>query len=488
MWALLRTDGVLGGGGSQFAWRWSPTAEEQLLARAGDEPIAPLIALPELESAEARPPSSEETIPPTGKDAVVPPVPVSAKVSNEKPTAGSDAEPPSVPSPARPEADWPGFRGPGRDGVAHGTRVVTDWSASPPTELWRHAVGPGWSSFAVGSGLLYTQEQRGDSEVAACYKLATGEPVWMHRDATRFWESNAGAGPRGTPALSNGRLFTFGATGILNALNAQTGAVIWSRNAASDTAEKVPIWGFASSPLVTGDLVVVATAGQLAAYDIASGELRWLGPEGGDSYSSPQLMTTGDTAQILLLSENGVTSVAPADGSQLWQHAWEGFTSLQPSLTAKGDVLITTGAATGGLGVRRLAVAHGASGWTVEERWTSIGLKPYFNDLVVHKGPAYGFDGRILSCIGLEDGERKWNGGRYGYGQLVLLPEQDLLLVLSERGELVLVGASPGEFEEIAKFPAIEGKTWNHPALVGDVVLVRNDREMAAFRLARAGG
>jgi outer membrane protein assembly factor BamB len=382
-------------------------------------------------------------------------------------------------------ADWPGFRGPGRDGIVHGARIETDWSRRPPVRLWRRPVGPGWSSFAVRGDLFYTQEQRGPDEVVACYHLATGEPVWTHADKARFWESNGGPGPRATPTLGNGRVYTLGATGILNALNASDGAVVWSRNAASDTTTKVPGWGFAGSPLLFEDLVIVAAAGQLAAYDLATGTPRWFGPrDGGGGYSSPQLSTIGGMAQVLLLSDTGVTSVAPSDGGVLWKNAWPGFSSLQPALTPDGGVLIATASAAGGIGTRRLSVAHAPGGWRVEERWTSTGLKPYFNDFVVHRGHAFGFDGSILACIDLQDGRRVWKGGRFGYGQLILLPEQDLLLVLSEQGELALVKAAPGEFTEVARFPAIEGKTWNHPVLAGDVLLARNSEEMAAFRLS----
>jgi hypothetical protein len=156
---------------------------------------------------------------------------------------------------------------------------------------------------------------------------------------------------------------------------------------------------------------------------------------------------------------------------------------VQPALTAEGDVLIVAGAESG---TRRIAVARRADGWTVEERWTSRGLKPYFNDFVVHEGHAFGLDGRILACIDLEDGTRKWKGGRYGNGQLVLLPQQDVLLLLSDEGELALVEATAERFQELARFKAIDGKTWNHPVLVGNVVLVRNGEEMAAFRLPHA--
>jgi len=469
VFTLPRTGGITGDAHSDLHWRWTPTPEERLLAQAGDEP-----------SARQSAPAAEAPEKPFAAPAPAESAPASAPT-----TAGTPDKPP-VPAAAEKRAIWPGFRGPNRDDVVHGVQIETDWSKSPPVELWRRKIGPGWSSFAVSGNLCYTQEQRGNDEVVSCYNLSTGNPVWRHRDAARFWESNGGAGPRATPTLSNGRVYTFGATGLLNALDARNGSVVWSRNAASDTGAKTPGWGFASSPLVVNDLVIVAASGRLAAYDAATGNPRWSAPARAGSYSSPQLMTIGGIAQVLLLTGTGVTSVAPADGKLLWEHGWPGTPILQPARTADGDVLITTGDMSGGVGTRRIAVAHGSGGWTVEERWTSAGLKPYFNDFVVHKGHAFGFDGSILACIDLKDGARKWKGGRYGHGQLVLLSDQDLLLVLSEEGELALVAATPDQFTELAKLPAIEGKTWNHPVLAGDVLLVRNGLEMAAFRLSLA--
>ncbi len=431
VWTLLRTGGATGEFDNDFAWRWSETREERLLAQTTEE----LMTLSSADSTET-------------------------------------------------EAEWPGFLGPNRDGIVRSVQIETDWSASPPLELWRRPIGPGWSSFAVHGDLFYTQEQRGDNEVVGCYKVSTGEPVWRHADEARFWESVGGAGPRGTPTLSDGRVYAFGGTGTLNVLDAGNGAVIWSRNAASDTEAKLPIWGFASSPLVLDDIVIVAASGSLVAYDLVTGEPRWSRPDSSASYSSPHLMIINGITQVLNLNGTGLTSVTPADGSLLWEHTWSGYPIVQPRLTADGDLLISV---TSESGMRRLSVSQGPDGWTVEERWTSKRLKPYYSEFVVNNGHAFGFDGSILACIDIEDGKRKWKGGRYGAGQLLLLADQDLLLVLSEKGELALVKASPDKFTELARFPAVTGKTWNHPVLVGDVLLVRNAQEMVAFQLSLMG-
>jgi len=430
VWTGVQTEGFDTNGNHDFAWRWAETREEQLLAQVDEEPMA-------------------------------------------------------LSAPAAPEKgiDWSGFRGPNRDGIIHGVRINTDWSASPPVEMWRRSIGPGWSSVAVRGNLFYTQEQRGNEEIVACYNVMTGTPVWRHADTVRFWESNGGAGPRGTPTLSDNRVYTFGGTGILNVLDAHDGNIVWSRNVASDTKIKVPHWGFSSSPLVVDDVVIIAAAGKLVAYDLATGDPRWSGPDGGDGYSSPHLLTLHGVTQVLLMSKAGVTSAMPADGTLLWEYPWPGGARIvQPALCADSDLLLSGGE---GKGARRVAVTQAPEGWTVKERWKSTRLKPNFNDVVVHKGHAFGFVGTSLVCINVEDGQRTWKGARYG-GQFILLTDQDLLLILSEKGELALISATPDKFTEFAKFPAIKGKTWNHPVLVGNVLLARNAQEMAAFRLPLA--
>ena len=467
-WTLVRTAGFDGYVDHDFAWRWAKTAEDRLLAQNEELP----------------PKGGSQPAPDSGQ-----PAPDSGQREADRDQREADSGKREADTSKR-EADsgkpptaiiWPGFRGPQRDGVVRGITIQTDWAAAPPVEIWRRPVGPGWGSFAVLGDLIYTQEQRGADEVVSAYSLTTGKPVWRHQDKVRFWESNGGAGPRATPTVSDGRVFTLGATGVLNALDAKTGARLWSQDAAKDSGAALPEWGFSGSPLAVDDLIIVATSGALAAYDARTGARRWTAPEGNAGYTSPQLATIDGVEQILLMTGSGLAAVTPAEGKPLWHHDWKGYPIVQPAVTPDGGIVI---AANEMSGTRRLAVARNEHGWTAQERWTSNGLKPWFNDFVVHKGHAFGFDGTILACIDLADGTRKWKGGRYGGGQLVLLSDQDALLVISEQGELALVSATIDGFREMARVPAIEGKTWNHPAIAGNILLVRNGEEMAAFRLA----
>jgi outer membrane protein assembly factor BamB len=466
-WTTVRTGGFTGAFDNDLAWRWTPTAEDRVLALPDDTPQTPTVVAPS-----------------PAPVAATRPIPTTATASN---LTAAVPHPTGETTPAadgvKASIDWPGFRGRDRDGIVRGVRIATDWAASPPKELWRRPIGPGWSSFSVHGDVFYTQEQRGDDEIVAAYRVSTGAPVWKHRDKARFWESNGGAGPRGTPTIGNGRVYTLGATGILNVLDASTGRVIWTRNAGTDSNTRIPDWGFSASPWLVDDLVIVAVAGKLIAYDVLTGNPRWVGPDGGPGYSSPHLVVIHGVPQILLLDAKGATSVSPTDGRKLWGVAVtsSGMAApiVQPAMTADGDVLISAGDISG---LHRFAVANGEGGWSATNRWSTTGLKPYFNDFVVHKGFAYGFDGSLLACVDVADGKRRWKGGRYGNGQLVLLPDQDLLLVLSE--ELALVSAVSDKFTELGRVPAISGKTWNHPVLAGDVLLVRNGEEMAAFRMA----
>ncbi|MDX1503276.1 MAG: PQQ-binding-like beta-propeller repeat protein, partial [Thermoanaerobaculia bacterium] len=323
-------------------------------------------------------------------------------------------------------------------------------------------------------------------EVVAAYDADTGAELWTHETRSRFWEALSGAGPRATPTVAGGMLFALGPQGLLLRLEPTTGRLAWSRDLREDAGREPPIWGFSSSPLVIGDLVLVHAGGEgdrgLLAYDVEGGELRWGAAAGSHSYSSPQLVEVAGRRAVAIVTDAGMRLVDPTDGAEIWRYEWpfEQYRALQPLVVGESSLLISTGL---GNGTRRLDLRPAGAALDGEERWTSRGLKPDFNDYVAHEGYLYGFDPNILSCIDLESGERQWKGGRYGNGQLLLLPDADQLLVLSEKGEVVLVRATPERLEELARHQVLHGKTWNHPVLVGSRLYVRNGEEAVALEM-----
>lgn len=416
-----------------------------------------------------------------------PPAPIAATALPIAPAlAPSPQASPALASPAEPGGDdWPQFQGPRRDATVPGPRLARDWSARPPRLVWRQAVGDGWSGFAVSGGVAVTQDQQGSGERVLALDLASGRPLWAHTDEARYETVIAGIGPRATPAVHAGRVFAQGATGILNALDLATGRRLWTRDVVAENGASLPEWGKSGSPLVAGGKVIVSAGGpdgrSLLAYDAATGALAWAAGRDAASYSSPVALSLAGREQIVVLNRASVAAHDPGTGEVLWETPFPGG---QPNVAVPVPIgpdrlLVSVGYGIGSKAYR--VVPAGDGGLNASLLWETPRLKSKFANLVTHGGYVYGLDDGVLTCVDPATGERTWKSGRYGHGQLLLVG--GLLLVQSEDGELVLVEPTPHEPRELARFAALDGKTWNPPALAGRLLLVRNDREAAAYEL-----
>jgi outer membrane protein assembly factor BamB len=383
--------------------------------------------------------------------------------------------------------DWPEYRGRKRDGVVTGPALATDWAGKAP--LWKRAVGAGHSSFAVAGNIAVTLEQRGDQEAVVCYHVPTGEQAWAYTYPARFRELMGGPGPRSTPTVIDGEVYSLGATGKLVCLDARTGKEKWpAADILEDNANLK--WGMSGSPLVFDEVVVVnpgtqtaQAAGTLAAYDRKTGKRLWSSGRASAGYSSPMLATLAGKRQILLLDGEGLSGYDPADkGKVLWRYPWpvqENINATQPVLLGDDRVLISSGYF---VGSAALQIKQEGGKWTVAEVWRNKrSMRCKFSSPVLHGGYLYGLDEGTLVCVDAKTGERKWRGERYGHGQMLLTNGQ--LLITSEDGVLALVQAAPDGYRELNRLQAIDGRTWNLPALAGGLALVRNHLEMACYDL-----
>ncbi len=387
-------------------------------------------------------------------------------------------------------ADHPQFLGPGRDNRARGELLPPDWSRMTPKELWRREIGLGWSSFAVAGPLVFTQEQRGDEEWVLCYDIRDGSPVWGHSDPVRFSESMGGDGPRATPSVYGGRVYALGATGILNCLEAATGALLWSRQILVESEQPNLEWAKSSSPLVREDRVVVSLGDSkeavLAAYHAETGQPLWQTGSGPAAYASPVQTTLAGRDQILSLNGSNVSGHDPSSGRLLWEFSLPSAPAhvASPVPLPPNRLLIGIGYGAGSRLLELQPDPAKAESLLPIQIWHSLRLKPKFADLVVHGAYAYGLDEGRLVCIDLSTGDRPWRGSRYGHGQI--LGVGDHLIIQCEDGDVAIAQLNPDSERVTHRFKALRGKTWNHPVLAGRRLLLRNDQEAICFEYPTA--
>ncbi len=400
------------------------------------------------------------------------PAPVAEPVAEKTPTVAQAA---AITS------SWPDYRGKDRDGVSS-EKILTNWPGGKLQELWRKPVGGGWASFVIAGSLLYTIEQRRQQEVVAAYDVATGREVWTHKYAADFQESMGGPGPRATPTWHEGKLYSMGATGELFVLDAATGKVIWHKNILEDNGAENITWAMSASPLIVDDTVVVQPGGpsnkSIVAYNKNTGARVWGALNDRTSYASPMLVTLNGKRQIVTITAVRAVGLEATSGKLLWEFPWTteyDINSAQPIVVGPNRVVISSGY---GHGAALLEI--GADG--AKRIWENKKLKNKFNSSVFVGGYIYGFDEAIFTCIDPKTGEAMWKAGRYGYGQV--LAANGHLVITTEQGEVVLLKADPKEHKELARFQALDGRTWNVPAIADGRLFVRNATEMAAYKIA----
>ena len=380
---------------------------------------------------------------------------------------------------------WTNFRGPRRDGKYEEAPIAVSWPANGLPVLWKQPIGIGHASFAVAEGNAYTIEQRRGEEVVAAYDLASGRELWTQKWSAAFRDST-GDGPRATPTWDQGRLYALGATGELRCLDAKNGSVVWGKNILSDNQASNLQWGVTASPLIVDDKVIVLPGGtsgkSVVAYNKMTGAPVWKVLNDVQAYVSPMLVELAGRRQIVVVSSTRVVGLVPESGALLWSYTWDtnnGINVSQPIVVDRNRFFISSGY---GKGAALVEVKGSGNNYTATTIWENAMMKNKFNSSVLHDGYVYGLDEGILTCLDVNTGERKWKDGRYGYGQVLLAGGH--LIVTSDEGEIALVKATPDRYTEVARFTALEGQTWNYPAIASGRLLVRNSTQMAAYDIS----
>jgi outer membrane protein assembly factor BamB len=387
---------------------------------------------------------------------------------------------------------WPQWRGPGRDGIAHGTGI-TPWPASGPPILWRSSSSVGYSSLVVAGGHAYTLMQDGSDEAVVCWNSDTGEELWRQRYAAKFQTPEA-SGPRSTACLDGDRLYTVGGTGIFQCRDASRGQLHWEHNLLKEFNAPNLRWGVCFSPLVDGDLVFANPGGpggnSVAAFNKHTGVLVWKALDDPAGYSSPLLITAAGRKQVLFFTGVALVSLAPEDGQLLWRFPWptphavNSATPIWLQARAGDQVLDYVFLSSGyGVGCALLKVTTNPDG-SVQARpvYASKQLRTHFCSSVFYRGYIYGIDDpEWLTCLDVKTGQALWKERGVGKGSLLAVDGH--LIVLDDQGRLLLVEATPEGYHQEASWQALNGRCWTAPAMADGRLYLRDEKEVLCLKM-----
>jgi outer membrane protein assembly factor BamB len=391
-------------------------------------------------------------------------------------------------------ADWPQWRGPNRDGIVPGVTVPAQWPKTLKEE-WKVTVGEGVSSPVVGGNRIYLlTRQKPDEEVVLCLDLAGGREIW--RDAYpapyRLGAPAQGyEGPRSTPAVADGRVFTFGISGILSCLDARTGKVHWRKDFTRQYPHgTAPGWGTSASPLVAAGLCIIHVGGPdigaLTAFDAATGDVKWTFAGDCPAYGSPILVDLAGQRQVVTLTLNYFLGVSAATGKLLWKLPCREIHSencLTPILYK--DLLIYAGRKEP---PRAIRLEKGPAGLTPREVWRAEGVTLYMTTPVLAGDWLIGLSNHEFGaffCLEAGTGKMHWKSdGRLG-GQASILNAGSAWLVLTMRGQLVVVKPSGKGYEPIAEYHVTDSRTEAHPVFLGNLILIRDRDSLRSLAIGR---
>ena len=372
-------------------------------------------------------------------------------------------------------ADWPNWRGPDYNGISSETGWYEKWGSRGPKRLWTASVGTGFAAVSVADGRVFTMGNKSNKDTVYALDEATGETLWKYTYSSPLSPNSYDGGPNATPTVDGDRVYTFSKDGQVYCLEAATGKRLWYKKLISTYKVKKPNWGHASSPYITGEMVILNAGTHGMALDKRSGKLIWKTGTTAAGYATPVPYDHQGTPALVVFGKTRAYGVRVSDGSKLWSKTFQDRyqTNAADPVLYNGNIFLTTNSKDGEM------IQLRSSGSSVKTLWRNRDMSIHFNPPVVVGDYLYGFDGRVnnsddLRCINLKTGDTEWSKSSIPCGSI--MASDGKLIILSRKGDLYIAEATPSRFRQLAKARVLTGTCWTVPVLANRSLYVRNSR------------